>query len=38
MCTIIHVLWVGIGRLWTPKHPLGQTVVTVSDRALQLSL
>ena len=22
MCTI----WVDIGRLWTPKHPLGQTV------------
>ena len=26
-----YILWVGIGRLWTPKHPLGQTVVTVCD-------
>ena len=24
---IICTIWVDIGHLWTPKHPLGQTVL-----------
>ena len=33
-----YCIWVDIGHLWTPKHPLGQTVITGTLARAQLSL